>query len=147
MAAVYNTRLLFHISRACCLFACNDFGQHNPSLFKHATMSTAQAMHTRHVPMYMPHPCPCTTNIFKHWHMGLTDDTQHTRLKHKACIMALASSMPMHHRYNKVKYIIENLSPFTHATKAATDVDYTRHVPRHVPHPYPCTTSIIKSST
>ena len=46
----------------CCLFACNDFGQHNPSLPTHATKATTHVAYNRHVPRRVPRPCPCTTD-------------------------------------------------------------------------------------
>ena len=97
--AICNARLLFHIAWACCLFACNDFGQHNPSLITHATMTTAYVAHTRHVLRSVPRTCPCTTSIFKHWRMLQIDTTWHTQLEHKARTKALTSSMLVHSRH------------------------------------------------
>ena len=66
--------------------------------------------------------------------------THNIRLEHKARTKALASSMPMHNRCNKIKNITENLSPLTHATKVTTHTAYTRHLPRRLSCPCPCTT-------
>ena len=76
--------------------------------------------------------------------------TRDTQLLHKARTKARALSMPMHSRH----YIINNktlyLLAVTHAAKASaheTHSCYTRHVPRCMPHPCPCTTNVIKSKT
>ena len=69
---------------------------------------------------------------------------------HKACTKARASSMPMHNRSNEIKKKTQHLLAVTHAAEATTlETHYscTRHVPRRVPHPCPCTTSVMKSRT
>ena len=69
-------------------------------------------------------------------------DTRDTLLLHKARTKAHASFMPVH----SLRYIIINktlhLSAVMHAAKAMTQETHcwcTRHVPRRVPHPCPCT--------
>ena len=77
------------------------------------------------------------------------DDKGDTLQLHKAFTKVRASSMPMHSR----RYIINNkilyLLAFMHAAKATieeTNCNCTRHVPRRLPRPCPCTTSVIKTN-
>ena len=115
---------------------------------------------TRHVPRRVPRPCPCTTGVMKSRtdHLSAAEataqkhshacnrggDTGDTLQLHKARTKARASSMPVHNRCNEIK----NRSFI--AAEAATQQTHcscTRHVPRRVPRPCPCTTGVMKSTT
>ena len=137
LVAICNTRLLFHITRACCFFACNDSGQRNLSPITHAKMATTPAAFTRHLPKCIPRPCLCTTNTIKDWHVLQTHDTRHTRHEYKAHTKALASSMPMHNRH------IETLERSTNSWHMKHGLS-TRRVPRSVPRPCPYKTDFNK---
>ena len=130
-----------HITRACCLFACNDFGQHDPSLVAYATMAMTHAVHTRHVPRRLPRPCQYTRaqrHIFKHCtHAIKTHDTRHTQLEHKARTKALAVHARAQPTYSNIGTCCKLT---THNTYSSS----TRHVPRRWPRPCPCTTNIFK---
>ena len=69
---------------------------------------------------------------------------------HKARTKAHASSMPVHNRCNEIKNKAQNLLGATHAAEATTQETHcncTRHVPRRVPRPCPCTIGVMKSRT
>ena len=78
------------------------------------------------------------------------DDTRDTLLLHKAHTKARASSMPVHSRHHVIINKTLHLSAITHAAEATTQethCSYTRHVPRCMPHPCPCTIGVMKSRT
>ena len=76
------------------------------------------------------------------------DDTGDTLELHKARTKARASSMPVHNRCNEIKNKTLHLLAVTHAAEATTQETHcTRHVPRRVPRPCPCTTGVMKSRT
>ena len=80
------------------------------------------------------------------WSRG--DDIGDTLLLHKACTKACASSMPVHSRRHVINNKTLHLSTVTHAAEVMTQETHcscTRHVPRHVPRPCPCTTGVMKS--
>ena len=112
----------------------------------HAPNSTAHAAYTGPVASRMPCAWPHPTNILKHSHMLQSHDTRDTQLQHKACAKARASSMPVENWCNKIKNIIEHLSPLTHAEKATTHAAYTGPVPSPMPRACPRPTSTLKHS-
>ena len=79
-----------------------------------------------------------------------TKDTRDTLLLHKARTKARASSMPVHSRRHVINNKTLHLSAVTHAVETTTQETHyscTRHVPRRVPRPCPCTTGVMKSKT
>ena len=74
------------------------------------------------------------------------DDTRDTLQLHKVCTKTRGSSMPVHSWRHIINNRTLHLSAVTHAAEATTQETHyscTRHVPRHVPRPCPCTTGII----
>ena len=74
--------------------------------------------------------------------------TEDTLQLHKARTKARASSMPVHNRCNEIKKKTQHLLGATHAAEATTQethCNFTRHVPRSVPRPWPCTTGFNKN--
>ena len=78
------------------------------------------------------------------------DDTGDTLELHEARTKARASSMPAHNKCNEIKNKTLHFLAVTHAAEATTQETHcscTRHVPRRVPRPCPCTTDVMKSKT
>ena len=117
MAVVCNTRLFFHITTASCFFPGNDFGQNNPSLVTHTTVAIVHVAHTRHVPRRMHHPCLCTTSMFK----------------------MLATNI-----FKCAQPAYSNIGTCCKLTAHNARSSSTRHIPRRLPHPWPCTIGVIK---
>ena len=129
------------------------------SAVTHAAEAATQETHcscTRHVPRRVPRPCPCTTGVMKSrtiiYLQSRMQQRPRTR-RHTAVAQGTyqhASSMPVHNRCNEIKDKAQHLLGATHAAEATTQethCSYTRHVPRRVPRPCPCTTGVMKSRT
>ena len=100
--------------------------------------------HRRHTARRVPRPCPCRCNEINNRHVQ--QRRQHRR--HTKHVPRRASSMPVHNSVMKSR--TDHLSAVTHAAEAATQETHcscTRHVPRRVPRPCPCTTGVMKSTT
>ena len=75
------------------------------------------------------------------------DDIGDTLQLHKARTKVRASSMPVHNRCNEIKNKTQHLLAVTDAAEVTTQetlCSCTRHVPRRVPRPCPCTTGVMK---
>ena len=128
----------------------NDFGQQYLAPMTPTTKATAHVAYIGRVLSRMPRACLHPTRTLKHSNMLQSNDTRDTLLLHKACTKASASSMPVHNQCNEIKNITEHLLALTHVAKATTHETHchcTRHVPRRVPRPCPCTTNVMKSRT
>ena len=69
---------------------------------------------------------------------------------HQACTKARASSMPVRNRGNEIKNKTQHLLAVMHSVEATAQETHcccTRHVPRRMPRPCPCTTGVMKSRT
>ena len=133
-----------------CVCAYNDFGQQHSALVTPATKAMTHAAYTGRVVSRMPRACPHLTKTLKHSNMLQSNNTRDTELLHKACTKARASSMTVHNQCNEIKNITRHLFALTHATKATAHEIHcccTRHIPRRVPRPCPCTISVMKSRT
>ena len=64
------------VAVASCFFVVNDFAQNYPSLVTHTTVATTHVAYTSHIPRRVPHPCPCTTSIFKTYATSVFKRTQ-----------------------------------------------------------------------
>ena len=92
--------------------------------------------HAVHVPRRVPRPCPCTTGVMK----STTDHLSEAAEAHRR---QAAHTCPC--TTGVMKSTTDHLSAVTHAAEAATQETHcscTRHVPRRVPRPCPCTTNV-----
>ena len=146
LLAICNRRLLFRIAPVRCLCACNIFGQRHPALVTPALKATPHAAYAGCVPSRMPRACPCPTKKSKHRNILQSNDTRDTLLLHKARTKVHASSMPMHSWHHVINNKTLHLPVVPHAVEVTTQETHchrTRHVPRRVPRPCPCTASIM----
>ena len=146
---LFATEDCYFILHECvvCVCAYNDFGQQHPTPVTPATKATPHMAHTSHVPSCMPRICPHPTRTLKCSNMLQSNNARDTLVLYKACTKECVSSMPMDNQRNEIDKITEHLLTLTYAAKATVHKTHwccTRQAPRRLPHPCPCTASIIK---
>ena len=102
---MYGARAQGMYQGACFVHACAQLAYSNVDTCCKLITHNPHGSSTRHVPRRLPRPCPCTSNILKHWHILQAPNTRHIWLEHQAHTKALASSMPQHNRLEKFEHI------------------------------------------
>ena len=128
----------------CLVHACAQPAQSNINMCYKLPIHNAHGLSTRHVTKPLASSMPVhNRHIETSTHAAKSRHTTHN-LSTRYVLRRLLRQWPCTTEFNRIRYITENLSAFTHATKAMTHGAYTIHATRCIPHPCPCTADFNK---